>query len=197
MVNPFFVRVIVQAVSTIGKSIWKAYKGVIIDNVKKTAQNARNSGGGQQGNPFSEFMNKTLQGANLVPHPLTREDALRILDLTESEAEPIEAESIMRKYYQLFLKNNPLEGGSFYLQAKIYHSKTLLMEEFADQEEELKKLLDEEFELYKAEEVKPEENPKEGSKKQEKSEESKVNSAENKESEVKVEEGENKKEESK
>lgn len=108
-------------------------------------------------------MNKTLQGANLVPHPLNRQDALLILSLTESEAEPVEAEAIMRRYYQLFLKNNPAEGGSFYIQAKVFHSKEILMQDFKDQEAEIVKLLDEEYEVYKTE--KPEEPKKEEVKK--------------------------------
>lgn len=153
MVNPFFVRVIVQAVSSLGKSIWKAYKGVIVDNIKKTAQNARssNNGGSQQSNPFTDFINKTLQGANLVPHPLTREDALKILNIEATEETPLDPEEIMRKYYELFLKNNPVDGGSFYLQAKIFHSKEILMQDFKDQEPDLIKALDEELEIYKSE----------------------------------------------
>lgn len=43
MANPNLVRFLVRILSTVGRSLFHAYKGVIKDNIKKAASGAYNS----------------------------------------------------------------------------------------------------------------------------------------------------------
>jgi hypothetical protein len=58
---------------------------------------------------------------------MTKDEALKILNLKEPETTP---ENIMQKFEKYFESNDPMKGGSFYIQNKVYYAKEFLMEKF-------------------------------------------------------------------
>jgi len=44
--------------------------------------------GGAAKNPFSDFLGKTMQNANLINKPMTQDEALKILNLEGKELTP-------------------------------------------------------------------------------------------------------------
>jgi import inner membrane translocase subunit TIM16 len=64
---------------------------------------------------------------NLISNPMTKEEALKILNLKETDLKP---EEIMSQFEKYFEANDPTKGGSFYIQNKIYYAKEFLMDKF-------------------------------------------------------------------
>jgi mitochondrial import inner membrane translocase subunit TIM16 len=85
-------------------------------------------------NQFKEQM------GSMITTPMTREEALQILNIekaaeVDESAEPVEnpnqeAEHVMERFEHLFEKNMPERGGSFYIQSKVYFAKEFLMQDF-------------------------------------------------------------------
>ncbi|CAK84597.1 unnamed protein product (macronuclear) [Paramecium tetraurelia] len=145
MVKRLIIKFIIEVGSTVAKSFMKAYQ-----------QSAKQQGG-KSANPFSEFLNQTMQAANLTHKPMTRDEAFKILQLT---AEKTNAEEILKIYWRQFHKNDPVKGGSFYIQSMVHNAKCELMKDFPDANEKeiLEKLRkEEESQKGKEEEVKQEE----------------------------------------
>lgn len=67
----------------------------------------------------------------MIKTPMTREEALQILniDLKEEEAKG-DPQKVMERFDALFEKNLPERGGSFYIQSKVYFAKEFLMQDF-------------------------------------------------------------------
>ncbi|CAK84120.1 unnamed protein product (macronuclear) [Paramecium tetraurelia] len=145
MVKRLIIKLIIEVGSTFAKSFMKAYQ-----------QSAKQQGG-KSANPFSEFLNQTMQAANLTHKPMTRDEAFKILQLT---AEKTNAEEILKIYWRQFHKNDPVKGGSFYIQSMLHNAKCELMKDFPDinEKEILEKLRkEEESQKGKEEEGKQEE----------------------------------------
>ncbi|CAD8179276.1 unnamed protein product [Paramecium octaurelia] len=145
MVKRLIIKLIIEVGSTVAKSFMKAYQ-----------QSAKQQGG-KSANPFSEFLNQTMQAANLTHKPMSRDEAFKILQLT---AEKANAEEILKIYWRQFHKNDPVKGGSFYIQSMVHNAKCELMKDFPDvnEKEILEKLRkEEESQKGKEEEAKQEE----------------------------------------
>ncbi|CAD8155667.1 unnamed protein product [Paramecium pentaurelia] len=157
MVKRLIIKLIIEVGSTVAKSFVKAYQ-----------QSAKQSGG-KAGNPFTEFLNQTMQAANLTHKPMTREEAFKILQLVPEKTSP---EDIIRVYWRQFHKNDPVKGGSFYLQSMLHNAKCELMKDFADiNEKEILDKIKKEGESQKGDE----EGQKDEAKVEEKNEEKKEN----------------------
>ncbi|CAD8102650.1 unnamed protein product [Paramecium sonneborni] len=149
MVKHLIIKLIIEVGSTVAKSFMKAYQ-----------QTAKQQGG-KAANPFTEFLNQTMQAANLTHKPMTREEALKILQLT---AEKANAEEIIKIYWRQFHKNDPVKGGSFFIQSMIHNAKCELMKDFPDINE--KEII---------EKIKKEEENQKGKEEEEKQQEQKEN----------------------
>ena len=64
---------------------------------------------------------------------ISKDEALHVLNLTEGEAT---AEAIQKQYDRYFEANKVENGGSFYLQSKVYRAKELLDEYVAEKNKE-------------------------------------------------------------
>ncbi|CAD8115302.1 unnamed protein product [Paramecium primaurelia] len=145
MVKRLIIKLIIEVGSTVAKSFMKAY-----------TQTAKQQGS-KSANPFSEFLNQTMQAANLTHKPMTRDEAFKILQLTP---EKTNAEEIIKIYWRQFHKNDPIKGGSFYIQSMLHNAKCELMKDFSDINEKdiLEKIKKEEQnQKVKEEDVKQEE----------------------------------------
>ena len=75
---------------------------------------------------------KNQMGA-IVNRPMTREEALKILGIEAEIDESLDHKLIMERFDNLFEKNLPDNGGSFYIQSKIYFAKQHLMMDFPEE----------------------------------------------------------------
>ena len=102
-------------------SVFRAHKEV----------NANRPAGEQQEKPKEEA--KTgFKFQNLIITPMTRTEALQILNL--HEAEKIEAAQIISQFEKFVEANEPSKGGSFYIQNKVYYAKEFLIKDFPPSE---------------------------------------------------------------
>eukprot|EP00357_Protocruzia_adherens_P034903 CAMPEP_0115006000 /NCGR_PEP_ID=MMETSP0216-20121206/20223_1 /TAXON_ID=223996 /ORGANISM="Protocruzia adherens, Strain Boccale" /LENGTH=140 /DNA_ID=CAMNT_0002372467 /DNA_START=33 /DNA_END=455 /DNA_ORIENTATION=+ len=128
MVKRLIFKFLIENGAQIGKSIRNAYTHHI--------KNAK--GPSKQG----EFYKQTF-GRVMAP-PMSNEEAKKILSVPEeTELTP---EDIFERYKTLVKKNNPADGGSFYLQSKVYWAKAELMKDFPKFKEPKFDLFDEEEE---------------------------------------------------
>ena len=72
--------------------------------------------------------------SNLGAPPISESMALQILNI-EQDVEEVEPRLILERYYILFKKNDPKNGGTTYLQSKVFAAKECLMTRFADAQE--------------------------------------------------------------
>jgi hypothetical protein len=128
MVKRLLVRLVYEYGSKALNSVLKAYKDTVTKapktgGEKKEQQNKENNNKNNESkSPFGK-----LNFNNLISSPMTKDEALKILNLKEPEATP---ESIMEKFEKYFESNDPMKGGSFYIQNKVYYAKEYLMEKF-------------------------------------------------------------------
>jgi len=109
-------RIVVQGVlagvAVLARALPAAYSAAL--------QNARKSGADKAANEAAR------KGASFLSKArMETDEALMILNLEEREAT---AEAILKQYERYFEVNKVENGGSFYLQSKIYRAKELLDE---------------------------------------------------------------------
>lgn len=101
---------VVAGIAVLARSLPAAYAAAL--------QNARKSGAdkaaGEAARKGASFLGKAR---------MPRDEALMVLNVTEREAT---AEAIQTQYERYFEANKVENGGSFYLQSKIYRAKELL-----------------------------------------------------------------------
>ncbi len=102
-----FANILVQGTAVFGRAFLQAYQNAAA-NAGKTA-----AGGA---------------AAAVRRGQMTREEALEILGVTAESARDA-PEELEAKYEKFFQANDPSNGGSFYLQSKIYRAKEFLNEE--------------------------------------------------------------------
>ena len=100
------------------------------DNKEKDGNNSNN--GNNSSGTFGRF---SMQ--NLISSPMTKDEALKILDLNKSTT--VNYSEIMGKYNKIVKMNDPEKGGSFYIQNKAFYAKEFLLVEFPASEEDLEK----------------------------------------------------------
>ena len=64
---------------------------------------------------------------------MTVSEACKILNIENRE----DPDQIMKNYLEMWKKNNPINGGSFYLQCKVHAAKEFLMEGYREREKEI------------------------------------------------------------
>ena len=68
----------------------------------------------------------------MMTTPLTRDESIKILGIESKVTnikDDIDPQAIMERFEELFSRNDPEKGGSFYLQSKIYFAKEFLMQD--------------------------------------------------------------------
>jgi hypothetical protein len=123
MVKKLIIRLIYEFGSKGLNSIFKAYKETVKNKPNpNTNQNKNQENKNDDKSPFGKFSFN-----NLISHPMTKEEAMKILNLKEPDVKP---ENIMEQFDKYFEANDPDKGGSFYIQNKIFYAKEFLMENF-------------------------------------------------------------------
>jgi import inner membrane translocase subunit TIM16 len=120
MVKRLIIRFIFEQGSKVFNSVIKAYKETVKTAPKNQGDQKTEQEEGQKGGAFGKFSFN-----NLISSPMTKEEALKILNLKEPDSVP---EKVMEQFEKYFEANDPMKGGSFYIQNKIYYAKEFLME---------------------------------------------------------------------
>jgi import inner membrane translocase subunit TIM16 len=112
MVKKYLIKLLFDNGSKVLRSVLYAFRDVTKDMPKGTKNE-------------ESFTSKF--GLNILSTPLTKNEALKILNLKEDQLKP---ELIMEQFEKYMEANDPEIGGSFYIQNKVYYAKEFLMEEF-------------------------------------------------------------------
>mmetsp|Transcript_28275 Transcript_28275/g.53518 ORF Transcript_28275/g.53518 Transcript_28275/m.53518 type:complete len:134 (-) Transcript_28275:107-508(-) len=102
-------QVAVMAAGIFGKAFVTAYQQAV--------QQAKAGGGAKQA------ASAAAKAAGIEKNVLTKSEARQILNLEKSDCTP---ENIQKQYDRYFNANAVDNGGSFYLQSKVYRAKELL-----------------------------------------------------------------------
>ncbi len=125
MVKKFIFQLIMQNRELIfnkAKDLYKTFsKTSSAAKSNENTQNEENNKNEQKG--FGSKFNMQ----NLISTPMTKSEALKILDLTNTKE--LTSVDIINKYDKLIELNKPEKGGSFYIQNKIYYAKEFLIQE--------------------------------------------------------------------
>ncbi|KAI8910648.1 Pam16-domain-containing protein [Powellomyces hirtus] len=118
MVNParLITQIAIVGSQILGRAFVDAYKQA----AKNAAQNAAAGGTG-----------RAALDATTRKTGISVEEAAQILNVERTAS----MEEISKSYEHLFKQNNPKEGGSFYLQSKVYRAKERLDMELKRREE--------------------------------------------------------------
>ena len=122
MVKRLIIRFLFEHGSKVVNSVIKAYKETVKSAPKNPGNQKTDKEEDQKGGAFGKFSFN-----NLISSPMTKEEALKILNVKEADTTP---EKIMEQFDKYFESNDPMKGGSFYIQNKIYYAKEFLMEKY-------------------------------------------------------------------
>ncbi|KAL6933062.1 related to Mitochondrial import inner membrane translocase subunit TIM16 [Hanseniaspora guilliermondii] len=126
-INSLF-KVVFQTVSIFGKAVGQAYR-------QSQAQSAARKAAGISGNGVSGSFAQEYGGINVS-------ESMDILNLKGADAKDLS--KILDRYKTLSKINDPKNGGSFYIQSKVYRAAERLKYDLKmENPEEYKKLLDE------------------------------------------------------
>jgi import inner membrane translocase subunit TIM16 len=115
-------QIIVPAIAIMAKTLPAAYAAAL--------ENARKSGTANEGSNAGDA-SRNMGASFLGKARMSKDEALMVLNLTESDAT---VEAVNRQYERYFESNKVENGGSFYLQSKIYRAKELLDEYVKEKE---------------------------------------------------------------
>ena len=117
-------QIIVPAIAIMAKTLPAAYAAAL--------ENARKSGvGSDAGGAAGDAARK---GASFLGKArMSKDEALMVLNLTEADAS---VDAVKRQYERYFEANGVENGGSFYIQSKVYRAKELLDEYVMEKEAE-------------------------------------------------------------
>lgn len=65
----------------------------------------------------------TVTKAVNISGRMALEEAIQVLNFPKEELNPLGAQKILEKYDKMYKANDPENGGSFYLQSKVYRAK--------------------------------------------------------------------------
>uniref|UniRef100_A0A7S2RNN5 Mitochondrial import inner membrane translocase subunit TIM16 n=1 Tax=Eucampia antarctica TaxID=49252 RepID=A0A7S2RNN5_9STRA len=116
------VQAVVMSVSILARALPAAYGAAL--------QNARKNGG-------AAASDAAKGGSILGRKTMPMDEAIQILNLGGKEV--VTAEAVQQRYDKYFSANSVENGGSLYLQSKIYRSKEMLDEFIKEKEQEEKK----------------------------------------------------------
>ncbi|XP_017466879.1 PREDICTED: mitochondrial import inner membrane translocase subunit Tim16 [Rhagoletis zephyria] len=103
-----------------GQAIGRAFAKALKQEIAASQEAARRGGGGQQGEKRAEANART---------GMTLEEAKQILNLDDLN----DLERIVKNYEHLFSVNEKSNGGSFYLQSKVFRAKERIDQELKHQ----------------------------------------------------------------
>jgi import inner membrane translocase subunit TIM16 len=116
MVKRLLIKLLFEQGPKLLRSVLNAYKDATKDMPKGNK------------NTNDESFTSKLGFSNLLITPMTREEALKILNL---KADPqLGPQQVMEQFDKYMEANDPEKGGSFYLQNKVYYAKEFLMNEY-------------------------------------------------------------------
>ncbi|XP_037721532.1 mitochondrial import inner membrane translocase subunit Tim16 [Drosophila subpulchrella] len=113
----YIAQIIVLGAQAVGRAFTKALR----QEIAASQEAARRAGGGQQGDKSAESNLRT---------GMTLEEAKQILNIDD----PKNVEAITKNYEHLFQVNERSNGGSFYIQSKVFRAKERLDHEIKAQQ---------------------------------------------------------------
>ncbi|KAL7438129.1 hypothetical protein ACHAXM_006067 [Skeletonema potamos] len=116
-------QVVIAGVAVLARAIPAAY-GAALANARKSGADKAAEEAARKG---ASFLGKAR---------ISKDEALQILNLSEGEAT---AEAVQKQYERYFEANKVENGGSFYLQSKIFRAKELLDEYVKEKNAEMMK----------------------------------------------------------
>ena len=120
----FIIKLLIENSTRILKSISNAYKEIIKTSAPKSA-NAYNK---SKPDVFSNWSFTDMASHN----QMSKSEALKILNFSENEK--LTGKKIIERFEKYFELNDPLKGGSFYLQNKFFYAKEILIKDFPKEE---------------------------------------------------------------
>jgi import inner membrane translocase subunit TIM16 len=113
MVKRYIIKLLFEHGPKLFRSFLYAYKDATKDMPK--------------GNKNDDSFTSKLGFTNILNTPLTKEEAMKILNIKPDQVKP---ETIMEQFEKYMEANDPEKGGSFYIQNKVYYAKEMLMGDF-------------------------------------------------------------------
>ncbi|XP_017083617.1 mitochondrial import inner membrane translocase subunit Tim16 [Drosophila eugracilis] len=113
----YIAQIIVLGAQAVGRAFTKALR----QEIAASQEAARRAGGGKQGDKSAESNLRT---------GMTLEEAKQILNVDD----PKNVEAIIKNYEHLFQVNERSNGGSFYIQSKVFRAKERLDHEIKAQQ---------------------------------------------------------------
>ncbi|XP_017118620.1 mitochondrial import inner membrane translocase subunit Tim16 [Drosophila elegans] len=113
----YIAQIIVLGAQAVGRAFTKALR----QEIAASQEAARRAGGGQQGDKSAESNLRT---------GMTLEEAKQILNVED----PKNVDAIIKNYEHLFKVNERSNGGSFYIQSKVFRAKERLDHELKAQQ---------------------------------------------------------------
>ncbi|XP_016936194.1 mitochondrial import inner membrane translocase subunit Tim16 [Drosophila suzukii] len=113
----YIAQIIVLGAQAVGRAFTKALR----QEIAASQEAARRAGGGKQGDKSAESNLRT---------GMTLEEAKQILNIDD----PKNVEAITKNYEHLFQVNERSNGGSFYIQSKVFRAKERLDHEIKAQQ---------------------------------------------------------------
>ncbi|XP_052858588.1 mitochondrial import inner membrane translocase subunit Tim16 [Drosophila gunungcola] len=113
----YIAQIIVLGAQAVGRAFTKALR----QEIAASQEAARRAGGGQQGDKSAESNLRT---------GMTLEEAKQILNVED----PKNLDAIIKNYDHLFKVNERSNGGSFYIQSKVFRAKERLDHEIKAQQ---------------------------------------------------------------
>lgn len=108
-------KILAQALVVVGSVAGRAF----LQAYQQAAQQAKQGGKGAAQKATKTFRKR-----------MKREEALKVLNFSEA-IPPTNVSEVMEQYNRYFTANDPKNGGSFYLQSKIYRAKETLEKDFS------------------------------------------------------------------
>mmetsp|Transcript_17798 Transcript_17798/g.30246 ORF Transcript_17798/g.30246 Transcript_17798/m.30246 type:complete len:131 (-) Transcript_17798:384-776(-) len=99
-------QIVVPVIAVLARALPAAYAQAV--------QNAKKNG-----------VDAAKQSASIISRRMAKDEALMVLNLSEQEAT---AEAVQQQYEKYFAANAVENGGSFYVQSKVYRAKEMLDE---------------------------------------------------------------------
>jgi len=113
------IQIVIQGAMVVGRSFAQALK----QELRYSQEAAKRAGGGEKGQQSAQ---------NDLYHGMSLQEARNILNVKEGDS----YEELQKKYEHLFKVNDKKQGGSFYLQSKVFRAKERIDMDFLHQQHE-------------------------------------------------------------
>jgi len=124
-------RNVIKIVVAAGEAVGKAFSRAIKEELNASKHAAERHAASSSSSTSSEFQSKTRDEAKANARlGITLQESMQILDIKGLDKEEAE-----RRFKHLFEINDKDQGGSLYLQSKVYRAKERIDAELAKQEQ--------------------------------------------------------------